>query len=250
MATTLPDPVQIRSRVRVRSGLPNTSAPVVRRLEPGAILQPIADMEGESVAGNAKWYEIETNGFIWSGACGPLPGGTLPASVVAGAPQSVLTEAQIKAEFGSFSYTETRPRGAIEIERAWIAANLTEIDTPMLARTRHPKLTMHNKAAAALQRALQSLVSASLDDQILTCAGTWVARHKTWNPARSLSPHSWGIAIDINAEWNGYGVRPPALGQIGSVRELIPYFAAEGFFWGGNFSTPDGMHFEYARTGT
>lgn len=79
--------------------------------------------------------------------------------------------------------------------------------------------------------------------------GLWVPRHKGWNPARGLSSHSWAIAIDLNAPWNGYGATPAPLGAHGSVRELVPFFAAEGFAWGGDFSPPyvDGMHFELAR---
>ena len=32
--------------------------------------------------------------------------------------------------------------------------------------------------------------------------------------------------------------------------ELVPIFEKHGFYWGGNFSEPDGMHFEYARVPT
>jgi hypothetical protein len=40
------------------------------------------------------------------------------------------------------------------------------------------------------------------------------------------------------------------MGATGSVRELVPFFEAEGFAWGGYFDPArfrDGMHFELAR---
>src|SRR4051794_17801841 len=108
MATTLPKPVQIRSRVRIRTGSPSTASPLAGRIEPGAILQPIGEIAGEAVAGNASWYEIETGKFIWSGACGPVPGGVPPTSAAPSSGQlSVLSVAQIQAEFGTFTYSET-----------------------------------------------------------------------------------------------------------------------------------------------
>jgi hypothetical protein len=106
------------------------------------------------------------------------------------------------------------------------------------------------KAQGPFQRVFKAIADAGLDDQIRTCAGTFVPRHKGRNPARGLSVHSWGIAIDLNAQWNAYGTAPAALGNHGSTRELIPLFEAEGFAWGGYFeplSICDGMHFELAR---
>lgn len=249
MATNFPAAIQVRSRVRVRTPTPTTTAAVASRIEPGAVLHPVAQVDGETVAGNGLWYEIADQQYVWSGACAPITGGAALPSPSASGHLSVLSLPQIEAEFGNFSYTESTPRGAIAIDPAWVEANLVEIATPMLASVRHPKLTFHKKAADALLRVLGSIQSAGLLDLILTCDGTWVPRHKTWNPSRSLSPHSWGIAIDLNARWNGYGVQPPALGLTGSTRELIPYFEAEQFAWGGYFSDPDGMHFEYTRTG-
>lgn len=58
-----------------------------------------------------------------------------------------------------------------------------------------------------------------------------------------LSKHSWGIAIDINPLQNGYNKTPAAIGELGSVRELVAIFEKHGFYWGGNWNTQDGMHF-------
>ena len=75
-------------------------------------------------------------------------------------------------------------------------------------------------------------------------------RKKGWNPRRTLSAHAYGVAIDLNARWNGYGVKPAPRGAPGSLVELVDIFAAHGFAWGGHFRPAryaDGMHFELAR---
>lgn len=73
---------------------------------------------------------------------------------------------------------------------------------------------------------------------------------KTWdgcfNPrkkkgGRTPSLHSWGIAFDVNAGWNGFGKRPTLSAG------FVKCFTDAGFDWGGIWSTPDGMHFQLAK---
>jgi hypothetical protein len=46
--------------------------------------------------------------------------------------------------------------------------------------------------------------------------------------------------------WNHPKV-PAFCGRRGSIRELVASANALGVFWGGHFSTQDGMHFEISR---
>ena len=62
----------------------------------------------------------------------------------------------------------------------------------------------------------------------------------------NLSNHAWGTAFDINARWNPRKSVPAMMGDRGCVRELVAIANANGFYWGGHFSTVDGMHFEVA----
>jgi hypothetical protein len=58
----------------------------------------------------------------------------------------------------------------------------------------------------------------------------------------NFSNHSWGTAIDLKIG----GVLTPR-GSTTVTQGLValcPFFAAEKFFWGAGFGTPDGMHFE------
>lgn len=63
-----------------------------------------------------------------------------------------------------------------------------------------------------------------------------------------LSPHAYGIAIDINARrapyWRWSRARPHPLQQ-SYPAEIVAAFEAEGFIWGGKWHEYDLMHFEY-----
>lgn len=66
-----------------------------------------------------------------------------------------------------------------------------------------------------------------------------------------LSVHSFGAAIDLNAELGGYwrwaGVPEGAAGEFTTTipPELVEAFERRGFIWGGKWHHYDGMHFEY-----
>lgn len=182
-----------------------------------------------------------------------LPGG-VRTGATPGAPLDVLSNAEIEEYFGKFGYTEsTAQKGAILIQAPWPKDNLVEVIVPCLkgkatygSKPFSGKVTFHRLAAQALQEAFAEVERKGLSEQILLWGGSYVPRHKNWDPRRELSAHSWGIALDLNVSWNGYGQAPAPVGAVGSVRELAPILEAHGFAWGGHFGTPDGMHFEYA----
>lgn len=250
----------VRTTVRLNlRQAPNTTAAVKGTVDPNMTLTVFAKGQGQNVSGNDTWYQADSGLYFWSGGCGPLMVSPPPPDIVtASADLRVnrradgtilpLGEQQLRATFGAFPYTEGTG-GRIVVAPAWVQANIVTVENPVMAGLGFPKLQLHVKAKAPFERVMASLVTAGLTSGLLTCAGSYVTRHKGWNPARGLSPHSWGIAIDVNAEWNGYGQTPAALGAHGSCRQFVPYFEAEGFAWGGYFSSPfeDGMHFELAR---
>jgi hypothetical protein len=87
--------------------------------------------------------------------------------------------------------------------------------------------------------ALKDVEAAGLGGEIHTYSGCYsprtVARMSTAPP----SQHAYGAAIDINAPENPYGATPTMDPRI------VKIFERWGFLWGGNYLTPDGMHFEY-----
>lgn len=55
-----------------------------------------------------------------------------------------------------------------------------------------------------------------------------------------LSTHAWGIGLDINVHENPLGKAPKMDARI------VAIFRDHGFKWGGDWTRPDGMHFQYA----
>jgi hypothetical protein len=87
-----------------------------------------------------------------------------------------------------------------------------------------------------LSKAFRNIIDRGLLDQVRTWDGCFNVRKKRGATSQSL--HSWGIAIDINAAWNGFGKKPTM------SQELVKCFTDVGFDWGGTWSKPDGMHFQ------
>jgi hypothetical protein len=156
-----------------------------------------------------------------------------------------LSTQKAKSLFGDFSYTDLED-GRIKIEPGWVEENIVTVEIPQLAGVTSTggRIPFHKKAADQLKNAFEEVERKGLVKYILTWDGSWVARHISWDKKKALSRHSWGIAFDINVRWNGYGKKPAAEGEYGTVRPLVPVFEAHGFCWGGDWKTPDGMHFE------
>ncbi|KPU61073.1 glycosyl hydrolases 25 family protein [Pseudomonas fluorescens] len=58
--------------VNVRQGLPSTAAPLLRKLGAGTKVQVFALVVGDSIQGNAHWFRISDNTYIWAGGCSEL----------------------------------------------------------------------------------------------------------------------------------------------------------------------------------
>ncbi len=240
--------------LRVRNA-PTLAAARVSGLAVGATLFPEAEVVGQEVSGTSTWFRLGEGQFVWAGGCVPLQNGAAPA--VAGGMDVTrrpdgsirsLSIAEVKQVFGTFAYTEGA-KGDINIDSVWASRNTLRLAMPLLARVGYERITVHKKAAGPFSRVFAAIEAAGLADNIRGCGGVFYPRHMGHDPTRELSTHSWGIAIDLNVAWNPYHTTPAPLGAIGSVRELVPLFEAEGFAWGGYFAPPltDGMHFELAR---
>ncbi len=90
-----------------------------------------------------------------------------------------------------------------------------------------------------LIRAIRNAIERNLTREIKSWDGCFNIRKSKGNKNK-YSLHSWGVAIDINAETNGYGEEP----QMSA--ELVKCFTDAGFEWGGNWAISDGMHMQLA----
>ncbi len=155
---------------------------------------------------------------------------------------SVLSVSERKQAFGDLVYSDLGG-GRIAISPEWIAQNI--VDCCLAKADRHGgdvHTRCHRLAKEPLERAFADLAASGLWRLIHSFDGLWVPRHMTWNPDRSLSSHSWGIAFDINASRNPYGG-----GVTPENRSLNEVFNRYGFAWGGDWNgAKDAMHWELA----
>lgn len=135
---------------------------------------------------------------------------------------------------------------AIVVDPKWEREHLRTIEIPWHGGR---KIRAHELAAIPIQELFLTWKRAGFESLILSFNGCYVPRFKRGKgpPLHDidLSNHSWGTAFDINARWNPLGRRPARIGELGSVELLVTAAHNAGFCWGGDFSVPDGMHFEY-----
>ena len=78
-------------------------------------------------------------------------------------------------------------------------------------------------------------------------AGTYNCR--TVADTGEPSPHSYGIAIDLNLAFSDYWFWQPHTGKIAyqnrMPEEIVQIFENHGFIWGGKWYHYNTMHFEY-----
>lgn len=153
---------------------------------------------------------------------------------------------KVQGAFGQFHYRDAAG-GRIEIDPRWIAENIVTIVLPGINR----QVEVHKDAANRFITAFNYIKNGtaiingrevSLLSLVKTMDGTFVTRHVNWNPSGGLSNHSWGIAIDINAD-DHFGYVDPATDR--NDPNLILWekaFKPAGFSWGNRYS--DSMHYE------
>lgn len=171
-------------------------------------------------------------------------------------PLRPLTHSQRCAIFGTFSYRATPTATApekIEINTSWLAANIVVVPLPHLSHMNGGtpvKARVHRLVAPKLLALFDAWRAARLTLLIRTWNGSHVSRFKRGHAGggpMDLSNHAWGTAFDVNAQWNRLGQKPAVQGAPGSLVQLVPIANEQGWAWGGDFSNPDGMHWELVR---
>jgi hypothetical protein len=144
----------------------------------------------------------------------------------------VLPPVQRKVHFGEFTMQD-RPGRDIRTGHRWTDEHITTGSVPILGR-----VTCHRAIFEPLRAAMQELVDRGAEHVIADYAGCWVPR--TSGATGPLSTHAWGMSIDFNASANAYGAAPR------QPEVLVEVMSEHGFLWGGDWHTPDAMHFELA----
>ena len=117
-------------------------------------------------------------------------------------------------------------------------SNMTVWDVPAnLEVGAIPKKLYCNKdLVGPLSQALKNLIDTGNIAELKTWDGCFNIRKK--RGLSSMSLHSWGIAIDVNAAWNQLNMTPTLSAA------FVKCFTDAGFEWGGTWQRKDGMHFQ------
>jgi hypothetical protein len=147
-------------------------------------------------------------------------------------PVARLTGGEAAEDLGAFSYRYFAD-GTIEPDARWVRDNIRTEVVPVMGR-----VTCHRLMLPQLRGALQEVEDAGLAGTLKTYSGCYVPRFIERDPGGSISLHTWGIAIDMDAATNYRGIR----GTMDS--RVVEIFKRWGFAWGGDWQYTDPMHFE------
>ena len=162
-------------------------------------------------------------------------------------PDSGLGTAAVKSMLGEFSY-RLEPNGVdVTLNNAWVEAHMPParevlIDAiPIRARC---NLGIRDDLRAALTEVAAAGLGGAIDVANANLAGGcfYPRFNRISGTLGFLSRHSWGAALDTNTVANAQGAVPRM------NCDVVRIFRKHNFAWGGNFLTPDGMHFEWVGT--
>ena len=141
----------------------------------------------------------------------------------------MITSAQCRAKFGE---PGLKTEGSYMV--LWDVPTVLEIGAI-------PKRIYCNKLLVTpLTIAFQNLIARGFVKELITWDGCYQVRKKKGGSTPSL--HSWGMAVDLNQAWNQFGSKKMSLSK-----GFVKCFTDAGFEWGGNWTKPDGMHFQLAK---
>lgn len=108
------------------------------------------------------------------------------------------------------------------------------------------KIYAHKLMEEPLKKAFSLLVERGVARELKTYDGCFNIRHM--KGSNRLSVHSWGMAVDFNADTNPFRSDGELITDFSD--EFVKCFLEAGFEWGGDWSRPvDPMHFQLPRTG-
>ena len=152
-------------------------------------------------------------------------------------PGRIRNEAFLKLLYGENSAAVERDTMVVELGGARLSLS-----------TRHGAAAAMARVAARLERLMRD--DPRTREYVLPTAGSYFWRKI--KGSEKLSPHSFGIAVDLNVKKGLYWqwVRPGMEAVVERVRRdypqsIVDAFEAEGFIWGGKWTSFDFMHFEY-----
>jgi hypothetical protein len=139
--------------------------------------------------------------------------------------------------------------GQLNVDPLWRERELKPYELPFPLRLSWDEDTLIRRVLA--HRRVGDAMMDALDEIGQTHGGAYLDQNKLnhfggiWNPrmkrgSEELSTHTWAIAIDLNPHMGRFGKEPQM------PMFIVRAFKKRGFVWGGDWSYPDGMHFQAA----
>jgi D-alanyl-D-alanine carboxypeptidase len=155
-------------------------------------------------------------------------------------PDDALSTARLKSMVGEPWY-QVVSGDTIEMHPTWKATYLPP-GRVLLSSAIPIRARCNNAVSGAVGAALDEVAAAGLGAAIdvantNTYGGCFNARYSRLSGF--LSRHAYAVAIDMNTVSNCQGCTPHM------NCDVVRIFRRHGFAWGGNWRTPDGMHFEW-----
>ena len=160
-------------------------------------------------------------------------------------PDATLSMAATKAVLGEFDiyYAGLSTLGWTSMSASWVQRFLPTIDSYPGGIRARCNVVIKADLYAALQEVYASGLGGLIDvgnvNSYGGCGTGSVRLARITQSLGSVSRHSWGQPIDMNTTSNCQGCVPRMDCRI------VRIFRTHNFAWGGNFLTPDGMHFEW-----
>lgn len=163
-----------------------------------------------------------------------------------------MTEWPKQSEVNKF-YGNPRGSGLYHASSAWEQENLIFVKPPFQMTYEGKPIKgfrFHKKCSEALLQAFKNMQDAAGNDYeklkfwgVTKFSGSYV--YRLMRGGNSLSMHAYGIAIDLDAENNGFYNKTP---RFAKFPEVLKAFDDVGATWGGRWKrATDGMHWQFAR---
>ncbi|MCU1400947.1 MAG: hypothetical protein JWN62_4056 [Acidimicrobiales bacterium] len=162
-------------------------------------------------------------------------------------PDSQIGMAETKAKLGEFAFRVQANGADASLTGDWEAGHLPP-DRQVLSAAIPIKARCNLAITADLSAALDEVAAVGLGGAIdvgnaNTFGGCFYPRfNRLSGNLGILSRHTWAQALDTNTTSNPQGGTPHM------NCDVVRIFRKHNFVWGGNFLTPDGMHFEWVGT--
>jgi hypothetical protein len=151
---------------------------------------------------------------------------------------AVLSGSSVSQAVGTFNYTP-HADGTVTPDPRWVREYIRRETMPIIGPVTGNKGMLPQLRAALTEIVRTPGLAATIHpDQY---GGCYVPRFIANDPAKGLSLHSWGMAVDLNVPENQRGTA----GHMN--RQVVAIFKKWGFAWGGDWNYTDPMHFEMDR---